>query len=79
MLLRVLLPGAVTSAGPAEEEVGLLTVLGAGLLGALLMLITIGQYLPPHMSAMSAMFDKIVANLHNPQNPETKSGKKQHC
>ena len=75
MLLRVLLPGAVTSAGPAEEEAGLLTVLGAGLLGAMLMLITIGQYLPH----MSAMFDKIVANLHNPQNPETKSGKKQHC
>ena len=75
MLLRVLLPGAVTSAGPAEEEVGLLTVLGAGLLGALLMLITIGQYLPH----ISAMFDKIVANLHNLQNPETKSGKKQHC
>ena len=74
MLLRVLLPGAVTSAGPAEEEVGLLTVLGAGLLGALLMLITIGQY--PNMSPM---FDKIVASLHNPQNPETKSGKKQHC
>ena len=69
------MPGAVTPPGPAEEEVGLLTVLGAGLLGALLMLITIGQYL----SHMSAMFDKIVANLHNPQNPETKSGKKQHC
>ena len=66
MLLRVLLPGAVTSAGPAEEEVGLLTVLGAGLLGALLMLITIGQYV-------------LVASLHNPQNPETKSVKKQHC
>ena len=75
MLLRVLLPGAVTSAGPAEEEVGLLTVLGAGLLGALLMLITIGQYLPH----MSPMFHKIVASLHNPQNPETKSGKKHHC
>ena len=69
------MPGAVTSAGPAEEEVGLLTVLGAGLLAALLMLITIGQYLPH----ISAMFDKIVANLHNPQNPETKRGKKQHC
>ena len=67
------MPGAVTSAGPAEEEVGLLTVLGAGLLGALLMLITIGQ------SHISAMFDKIVASLHNPQNPETKSVKKQHC
>ena len=46
----MLLPGAVTSPTPAEDEVGLLTVLGAGLLGALLMLITIGQYLP-HMSA----------------------------
>ena len=41
----MLLPGAVTSPTPAEDEVGLLTVLGAGLLGALLMLITIGQYM----------------------------------
>ena len=41
----MLLPGAVTSPGPSEDEVGLLTVLGAGLLGAMLMLITIGQYM----------------------------------
>ena len=41
----MLLPGAVTSPTPAEDEVGPLTVLGAGLLGALLMLITIGQYM----------------------------------
>ena len=41
----MLLPGAVTSPTPVEDEVGLLTVLGAGLLGALLMLITIGPYM----------------------------------
>ena len=52
----MLLPGAVTSPTPAEDEVGLLTVLGAGLLGALLMLITIGQY-------MSAQVPKTSVNL----------------
>ena len=56
----MLLPGAVTSPTPAEDEVGLLTVLGAGLLGALLMLITIGQY----MSDSGKTWTKIAKKQH---------------
>ena len=59
----MLLPGAVTSPAPAEDEVGLLTVLGAGLLGALLMLITIGQYMSDIVAKNGQKWQKKTALL----------------
>ena len=70
----MLLPGAVTSPTPAEDEVGLLTVLGAGLLGALLMLITIGQYMSDIVAKNGQKWQKKNSTIEQKQNKTRKIG-----